>query len=164
VTGTARRPAFPARPPHAAPREEYFHLLVLDPTQTHILVARPLRSWILPHLKFRGPARQLPILTPYLAHFGIDDARPIHEVVLCDGLGSDERPCGPQAGVAHRYVALEARAWRRDDHDDEGHGRLIWEPIQPLLMRPLAMLPVQETAVRTCLQRLAHGDSIPRPA
>jgi hypothetical protein len=144
-----------------APREEHCHLLVLDPTHTRILAARPVRSWLLPHLKFRGLTRQPRVLTPYLAHIGVDAATPIHEALLCNGLGLDHG-CGPDPSVAHRYVALEAQAWR--DHVEQAHdedisvrGRLTWEPIAPLLREQLAVLPVQETAVRTCLERLTHA-------
>ena len=69
-------------------REEQYHLLVLDPTHTRILAARPARSWLLPFLKFRAQMPEALVFRPYLSRLGVD-ATPIHEALLRDGCGID---------------------------------------------------------------------------
>jgi hypothetical protein len=132
-------------------REEQYHLLVLDPTHTRILAARPARSWLLPHLKFRTHMPEALVFRPYLSRLGVD-ATPIHEALLRDACGIDGGDCDSVRGTAHRYIAFEAHM------SEVTADRLTWEPVDDLLDEGgTPVLPIQKTALLTCLERFEHA-------
>jgi hypothetical protein len=132
-------------------REEQYHLLVLDPTQTWILAARPARSWLLPFLKFRAHMPEALVFRPYLSRLGVD-ATPIHEALLRDGCGIDGGDGDCVRGIAHRYIAFEAHM------SEVTADRLTWEPVSDLLEDDgTSIIPIQKTAIRTCLERFQHA-------
>jgi hypothetical protein len=133
-------------------REEQYHLLVLDPTHTRVLAARPARSWLLPFLKFRAQMPEALVFRPYLSRLGVD-ATPIHEALLRDGCGIDGGDGVDHVrGIAHRYIAFEAHM------SDVTADRLTWEPVRDLLDGDAAsVIPIQKTALRTCLERFQHA-------
>jgi hypothetical protein len=138
------------------PHEEHYHLVVIDPNRTHVLVARPDAAWLLPYVRFRGHTQQAAVIKPYLARLGVDVA-PIHEAPV-DVAGLDTSSAAP--GTAHRYVAAEAREAREVAPLAEGttgSDRLTWAPIESLLSSRRALLPVQELALRTCVDRFSHA-------
>ncbi len=99
-------------------REEQYHLLVLDPTHTQILAARPARSWLLPFLKFRTHMPEALVFRPYLSRLGVD-ATPIHEALLRDGCGIDGGDCdihSRRRASLHRVRSAHVRSHRRSPH------------------------------------------------
>jgi hypothetical protein len=132
-------------------REEQYHLLVLDPSHTQILAARPARSWLLPFLRFRANMPEALVFRPYLSRLGVD-ATPIHEALLRDACGIDGGDCDSVRGVAHRYIAFEAHM------SEVTADRLTWEPVRDLLDEEgTSVIPIQKTALRTCLERFQHA-------
>ena len=87
-----------------------------------------------------------------LSRLGVD-ATPIHEALLRDGCGLDGGDGHDHVpGIAHRYIAFEAHM------SDVTAERLTWEPISDLLDGEAAsLIPIQKTALRTCLERFQHA-------
>jgi hypothetical protein len=112
-------------------------------------------GWLLPYVRFRGHTHQSAVIKPYLARLGVE-VMPIHEspIDLVRAAAAELA-----AETTHRYVAAEAMPSVNTAEGatvGEGPDRLMWEPIDALLVSRRALIPIQETALRTCVDRFAN--------
>lgn len=140
-----RAPAHPLHPPH----EEFYHLVILDPSRTRIVAGVSEEVWKLPYVRSLAHQRQWPAIERQLGMLGLV-ATPIHEAYFRRGAASF-------VGTGwHHYVALDAHA------SAIRNPVFAWHAVDRLLARR-SLFPIAEDGLRACLARLQRGPQLLPP-